>query len=54
MREYLQKVLFSFKSSNLISVLKQFLYGGPGKDVQAVYGGDGGGQGQAAEHVQFL
>ena len=33
---------------------KQFLSGGPGQDVKAVYGGVGGGQAHTAENVQFL
>ena len=34
------------------SVLKRSQSGGPGQDVQAVYGGVGGGQAKTAEHDQ--
>ena len=36
------------------SVLKQAQSGGPGQDVQAVYGGVGGGQAHTAEQDQLL
>ena len=37
-----------------LSVVKQFLYGGPGQDDQAEYGSVGGGQGDTSEQVQFF
>ena len=36
------------------SVLKQSKSGGPGQDVQAVYGGVGGGQAHTEEQDQLL